>query len=85
MRRGDCAALYGDRRSGRLLGAQVLGAYGAEISKRVDVFATAIFHGMRVDAVEHLDLTYTPPLSNPWDPVQTSCMDWTGSHLEGRP
>ncbi len=74
----------GDRRTGRLLGAQVLGSYGAEISKRVDVFATAIFHGMQVDAVEHLDLTYTPPLSSPWDPVQASCMDWAGSHLEGR-
>jgi NADPH-dependent 2,4-dienoyl-CoA reductase/sulfur reductase-like enzyme len=75
----------GDRRTGRLLGAQVLGSYGAEISKRIDVFATAIFHGMRVDALEHLDLSYTPPLSSPWDPVQTSCMDWTGFPSEGRP
>jgi NADPH-dependent 2,4-dienoyl-CoA reductase/sulfur reductase-like enzyme len=66
----------GDRRTGRLLGAQVLGAYGAEVSKRVDVFATAIFHGMNVDAVEHLDLSYTPPLSSPWDPVQASCIEW---------
>jgi NADPH-dependent 2,4-dienoyl-CoA reductase/sulfur reductase-like enzyme len=66
----------GDRRTGRLLGAQVLGAYGAEVSKRLDVFATALFHGMNVDAVEHLDLSYTPPLSSPWDPVQTSCMEW---------
>jgi NADPH-dependent 2,4-dienoyl-CoA reductase/sulfur reductase-like enzyme len=75
----------GDRRTGRLLGAQVLGSYGAEISKRIDIFATAIFHGMRVDALEHLDLSYTPPLSSPWDPVQTSCMDWVGSRSEGRP
>ncbi len=75
----------GDRRTGRLLGAQVLGSYGAEISKRIDVFATAIFHGMRVADVERLDLSYTPPLSSPWDPVQASCMDWAGSHSEGRP
>ncbi len=66
----------GDRRTGRLLGAQVLGAYGAEVSKRLDVFATALFHGMQVGAVEQLDLSYTPPLSSPWDPVQTSCMAW---------
>jgi NADPH-dependent 2,4-dienoyl-CoA reductase/sulfur reductase-like enzyme len=74
----------GDRRSGRLLGAQVIGAYGAEVSKRLDVFASAIFHGMRVDAVEQLDLSYTPPLSGPWDPVQTSCMEWAVTPLEGR-
>ncbi len=73
----------GDRCTGRLLGAQVLGSYGAEVSKRLDVFATAIFHGMSVDAVEHLDLSYTPPLSSPWDPVQTSCMEWAGKPLEG--
>jgi NADPH-dependent 2,4-dienoyl-CoA reductase/sulfur reductase-like enzyme len=66
----------GDRRSGRLLGAQLLGSYGAEVSKRVDVFATALFHRMTVDALLHLDLSYTPPLSSPWDPVQTSCMEW---------
>src|SRR5450432_55029 len=73
----------GDRRTGRLLGAQLLGSYGAEVSKRLDVFATAIFHGMQVDAVEQLDLSYTPPLSSPWDPVQTSCMEWARTPLEG--
>jgi NADPH-dependent 2,4-dienoyl-CoA reductase/sulfur reductase-like enzyme len=75
----------GDLRTGRLLGAQVLGSYGAEVSKRLDVFATAIFHRMQVGAVEQLDLSYTPPLSSPWDPVQTSCMEWAGKPLEGRP
>jgi NADPH-dependent 2,4-dienoyl-CoA reductase/sulfur reductase-like enzyme len=74
----------GDRRTGRLLGAQVLGSYGAEVSKRLDIFAAAIVHGMRVDAVEQLDLSYTPPLSSPWDPVQTSCMEWAGKPSEGR-
>jgi hypothetical protein len=71
--------------SAALLGAQLLGAYGAEVSKRVDIFATAIFHGMRVGDVERLDLSYTPPLSSPWDPVQTSCMEWERAHSEGRP
>jgi NADPH-dependent 2,4-dienoyl-CoA reductase/sulfur reductase-like enzyme len=69
----------GDRTTGQLLGAQVVGSYGAEVSKRVDVFATALFHRMTVAAVTHLDLSYTPPLSSPWDPVQTSCMDWSRS------
>jgi NADPH-dependent 2,4-dienoyl-CoA reductase/sulfur reductase-like enzyme len=73
----------GDRHTGRLLGAQVLGSHGAEVSKRLDVFATAIFHGMQVDAVEQLDLSYTPPLSSPWDPVQASCMAWAGEATEG--
>jgi NADPH-dependent 2,4-dienoyl-CoA reductase/sulfur reductase-like enzyme len=71
----------GDRTSRRLLGAQLLGAYGTEVAKRLDVFATALFHRMTVDDVAHLDLSYTPPLSSPWDPVQTSCMDWSRLHV----
>jgi hypothetical protein len=57
------------------LGAQLLGQYGTEVSKRLDVFATALFHAMTVDDVAHLDLSYTPPLGSPWDPVQTACME----------
>ncbi len=68
--------ITGDRHSRRLLGAQLLGKYGAEVSKRLDVLATALFHGMTVDDVAHLDLSYTPPLGSPWDPVQTACMEW---------
>jgi NADPH-dependent 2,4-dienoyl-CoA reductase/sulfur reductase-like enzyme len=34
--------IVGDRRTGRLLGAQLIGRYGAEVAKRVDIFATAI-------------------------------------------
>jgi NADPH-dependent 2,4-dienoyl-CoA reductase/sulfur reductase-like enzyme len=63
-----------DRRSRTLLGAQILGSYGAEVSKRLDVFATALFHRMTIDGIAALDLSYTPPLSSPWDPVQTSCL-----------
>jgi NADPH-dependent 2,4-dienoyl-CoA reductase/sulfur reductase-like enzyme len=60
----------GDSQTGRLLGAQILGSWGTEISKRVDIFATALFSGMRVEELGDLDLSYTPPLSSPWDPVQ---------------
>jgi NADPH-dependent 2,4-dienoyl-CoA reductase/sulfur reductase-like enzyme len=66
----------GDARTGRLLGAQLLGRYGAEISKRLDIFAVALFHGARVDALEHVDLSYTPPLASPWDAVQMATMEW---------
>jgi hypothetical protein len=71
--------LTGDDRTGRLLGAQIVGAWGAEISKRVDIFATALFRGMRVDELADLDLSYTPPLSSPWDPVQMAANAWSNT------
>jgi NADPH-dependent 2,4-dienoyl-CoA reductase/sulfur reductase-like enzyme len=56
-----------DRRSGRLLGAQVVGKEGA--AKRIDVFATALWNGMNVQEMVNLDLSYAPPFSPVWDPV----------------
>jgi NADPH-dependent 2,4-dienoyl-CoA reductase/sulfur reductase-like enzyme len=38
----------GDAESGLLLGAQLIGHLGAEVAKRVDIFATALFHGMDI-------------------------------------
>ena len=67
----------GDRNSGRLLGAQLVGHRGAEISKRVDIYATAIHNGMTVDGVSDLDLSYTPPLGSPWDAIQIATQTWT--------
>jgi NADPH-dependent 2,4-dienoyl-CoA reductase/sulfur reductase-like enzyme len=72
----------GDRPSGRLLGAQIVGHRDSEVSKRIDVFATALFHAMRAAELCDLDLSYTPPLSSPWDPVQMAAMRWS-SELEG--
>jgi len=66
----------GDRKTGRLLGAQIVGHWHGEVAKRIDVFATALFHGMRVDNLNDLDLSYTPPVSSPWDPVQMSAQAW---------
>ena len=68
--------ITGDRNTQRLLGVQILGHYGTEISKRVDVLAAAIFNEMKMDEISDLDLTYTPPLSSPWDPVQTAAQEW---------
>jgi NADPH-dependent 2,4-dienoyl-CoA reductase/sulfur reductase-like enzyme len=67
----------GDRGTGRLLGVQLFGHKHAEIAKRVDIAATAIFHGMTVDGVSDLDLSYTPPLGSPWDAVQIGAQAWT--------
>jgi NADPH-dependent 2,4-dienoyl-CoA reductase/sulfur reductase-like enzyme len=66
----------GDRGTGRLLGVQLFGHRHAEIAKRIDIAATAIFHGMTVDAVSDLDLSYTPPLGSPWEAVQMGAQAW---------
>lgn len=75
----------GDRRDGRLLGAQMVGQWRGQVAKRIDVFATALFHDMTVDAISDLDLSYTPPFSAPWDPVQTAAQEWVAARFqEGR-
>ncbi|MET9835678.1 FAD-dependent oxidoreductase [Streptomyces lavendulocolor] len=66
----------GDADSGLLLGAQLVGRRSAEVAKRVDTYATALFHSMAVDDVSDLDLSYTPPLGSPWDAVQTASQAW---------
>ncbi|HVN59762.1 MAG TPA: FAD-dependent oxidoreductase [Gaiellaceae bacterium] len=71
--------ITGDRATGRLLGLQLFGHRDAEIAKRIDVAATAIFHGMTVDALSDLDLSYTPPLGSPWDALQQAAQAWAGS------
>jgi len=67
----------GDRATGRLLGMQLFGHRDAEIAKRIDIAATAIFHGMTVDEVGDLDLSYTPPLGSPWEAIQIGTQAWT--------
>jgi NADPH-dependent 2,4-dienoyl-CoA reductase/sulfur reductase-like enzyme len=68
--------LTGDRRTGRLLGVQLFGHRNAEVAKRIDVAATAIFNEMSVDALADLDLSYTPPLGSPWDAMQIGAEAW---------
>jgi len=67
----------GDRATGRLLGVQLFGHKHAEIAKRIDIAATAIYSGLTVDEVSDLDLSYTPPLGSPWDAVQAGAQAWT--------
>ncbi|CAM5514039.1 hypothetical protein SAVIM40S_02980 [Streptomyces avidinii] len=53
--------MLAERRTGRLLGVQIVGGAGA--AKRVDVAAVALTAGMTVDQVVSLDLGYAPPFS----------------------
>jgi NADPH-dependent 2,4-dienoyl-CoA reductase/sulfur reductase-like enzyme len=57
--------ITGDRATCRLLGAQIIGNYRTEVSKRLDILVTAIHHGMTVEQLNDLALSYTPPLSSP--------------------
>jgi len=67
----------GDRQSGRLLGVQLIGHRYSEVAKRIDIAAVALFHGMNIDEMSDLDLSYTPPLGSPWDAVQMGAQTWT--------
>jgi NADPH-dependent 2,4-dienoyl-CoA reductase/sulfur reductase-like enzyme len=69
--------ITGDPVSRRLLGVQLVGHHDTEVPKRVDVAAAALYHGMRVDELNDLDLSYTPPFGSPWDALQTAAQDWT--------
>ncbi|PJE00664.1 FAD-dependent oxidoreductase, partial [Mycobacterium sp.] len=68
--------ITGDQHTGRLLGAQLVGHRSAEVSKRVDTYATALFHEMTVEGLSELDLSYTPPLGSPWDATQMATQAW---------
>jgi len=68
--------ITGDRRTGQLLGAQLVGHWQAQVAKRVDILAAALFHGMKVEELNDLDLSYTPPLGSPWDVVQAGAQAW---------
>jgi NADPH-dependent 2,4-dienoyl-CoA reductase/sulfur reductase-like enzyme len=59
--------LLAERRSGRLLGAQIVGR--AEAAKRIDALAVAVWNGMTVDEMTGLDLAYAPPYAPVWDPI----------------
>ena len=64
-----------DRKSGKLLGVQILGENG--VDKRIDVFVALMSTGATVDEFFHLDLAYAPPFSTTKDPVM-----YTGMILE---
>ncbi|MFJ3641377.1 FAD-dependent oxidoreductase [Streptomyces sp. NPDC090108] len=59
--------MLAERRTGRLLGVQIVGREGA--GKRVDIAAVALTARMTVEQMTSLDLGYAPPFSPVWDPV----------------
>ncbi|MET8633961.1 FAD-dependent oxidoreductase [Streptomyces sp. NPDC004096] len=59
--------MLAERRTGRLLGVQIVGREGA--AKRVDIAAVALTARMTVEEMTALDLGYAPPFSPVWDPV----------------
>jgi NADPH-dependent 2,4-dienoyl-CoA reductase/sulfur reductase-like enzyme len=59
--------LIAEKRTGLLLGAQIVGR--EEAAKRIDALAVAIWNRMTVEEMTALDLSYAPPFSPVWDPV----------------
>lgn len=59
--------IVAEKRTGRLLGAQIVGEEGA--AKRIDGLAIAVWNGMTVEEMTGLDLSYAPPFAPVWDPV----------------
>lgn len=53
--------------TGKLLGAQVIGKLG--VDKRIDIFATAIRHGLTVQDLAELELSYAPPYGSAKDAI----------------
>ncbi len=62
--------MVGDRKSGRLLGAQMVGREGA--AHRIDAIAVALHQKMTVEAFSQCDLAYAPPFGPVWDPMLTA-------------
>jgi NADPH-dependent 2,4-dienoyl-CoA reductase/sulfur reductase-like enzyme/rhodanese-related sulfurtransferase len=56
-----------EQKTGKLLGAQIVGEHG--VDKRIDVLATALHAGMRVQDLEQLDLAYAPQFNSAKGPV----------------
>jgi NADPH-dependent 2,4-dienoyl-CoA reductase/sulfur reductase-like enzyme len=59
--------LVWDPGDGRLLGAQIAGPVAE--AKRIDVLATALHHGLTIQDLQRLDLSYAPPFAPVWDPI----------------
>ncbi len=59
-----------EKAGGRILGGQIAGKAG--VNKRIDIIATALSVGMTVETLGMLDLSYAPPYSPTYDPVQVA-------------
>ncbi|UWP84327.1 FAD-dependent oxidoreductase [Dactylosporangium fulvum] len=66
--------------TGRFLGGQIVGQEGA--AKRIDALAVALWHGMTVEEMTSLDLSYAPPFAPVWDPILIAARK-AAEHLAG--
>jgi CoA-dependent NAD(P)H sulfur oxidoreductase len=62
--------LVADKKSGRLLGAQMVGKEGA--AHRINAAAVALHAKMSVEEFGQSDLAYAPPFGPTWDPLLTA-------------
>jgi NADPH-dependent 2,4-dienoyl-CoA reductase/sulfur reductase-like enzyme len=62
--------MVGDRLTGKLLGAQMVGREG--VAHRINAPAVALHAGMTVADFIQCDLAYAPPFSPVWDPLLTA-------------
>jgi len=62
--------MIGDKSSGRLLGAQMVGREG--VAHRINAAAVALHARMSVAAFAQTDLAYAPPFGPTWDPLLTA-------------
>ncbi len=63
-------AMLGDRNTGLLLGAQMLGMEGC--AHRINAVAVALHNNMLVEDFWQTDLSYAPPFGPVWDPLLTA-------------
>ncbi|WP_216586481.1 FAD-dependent oxidoreductase [Streptomyces brasiliscabiei] len=73
--------MLAERRTGRLLGVQIVGREGA--GKRVDIAAVALTARMTVEQMTALDLGYAPPFSPVWDPILVAARKATTAVRKG--
>jgi len=66
--------LIGDKKSEKLLGAQIFGS--GDVIRRIDVVATALANKMKIDSLRELDLAYFPAFGLPFDPINIAANVW---------
>jgi NADPH-dependent 2,4-dienoyl-CoA reductase/sulfur reductase-like enzyme len=62
--------MLGDRDTGRVLGATMVGREG--VANRIDTVAAALHTGATVEELSYFDLSYAPPFGPVWDPILTA-------------
>jgi len=62
--------MVGDKKSGRLLGAQMVGREG--VAHRINSVSVALANRMTAEAFSQTDMAYAPPFGPVWDPLLTA-------------